>query len=108
MRIKMLVTVGAVIGCVSLGTVPASAEVREYPNVNVVAVQEIDTDWVKISAFDTFNVDNSSHIDQAYDLADFACALYNREEVMLSFFGNVADNGLVFPNAYYLFACALP
>ena len=116
MWIKTLITAGAVIGCVALGTVPANSEVGEFPHTPLVAVKEIESDWVKIQALDGFNVNVPNHLDQAQALADFSCRLYDRQAVMLSFFGNYIEEtfgrtdiklGDVL-DAHYLFACALP
>ena len=101
------------------------AEIGKRPNTPLVAVKEIDPNWVTISALGEsiddsglgyWNVEN--HPAQANALATFVCQLYNRTAVSLSLFGGPITHGifdgeplkspyLIMKNSYYLFACAV-
>ena len=67
------------------------AEIGRRPNTPLVAVKEIDPNWVTISVVSGVGQDNSwdqqQHPAQANALAAFVCGLYNRKAVVLSLFG---------------------
>ena len=112
----------ALVICSTLAiSVTANAEVGKYPNVTLVAVNEINRDWVKIgllgSGSEGHYFDGERHPNQAHMLTAFACNLYNRTAVLLSLFGRPLTHSikgnpiegpyLLLKDSYYLYACAL-
>ena len=94
---------------------PAHAEVGEKPETPETGayVNEIDTDWVVISANTGLlqaraASDLSSKFlkfSEIWDLAEFACRLYNRRSVLLS--QSYEGNEHVVTRIDYFFACGI-
>ncbi len=101
---------------ISLLASSAYAEIGERPDVPETAayVNEIDTDWVIVSvntgtlaANRIAGLEEKIHsISEIWDLAEFACRLYNRKSVLLSH--SYDGNQHFITRIDYLFACAIP
>ena len=105
--------------------VSVNAEIERRPNTPLVAVKEIDPNWVTISVLGDTIGDSpygywnaEKHPVQANALAAFVCKLYDRTAVSLSLFGGPVTHDMlgkpivkppyhITKNSYYLFACAV-
>ena len=101
---------------ISLLASSAYAEIGERPDVpdTEAYVNEIDTDWVIVS-INTGTLPNNRIADleekiysvsEIWDLAEFACKLYNRQSVLLSHSYEGTQHFIT--RIDYLFACAIP
>ena len=98
-----------------LAASPGFSEVGEKPNTPVTAayVSEINNDWVIVSVnagtlaankLPMFE-DRLHDSTEIWDMAEFACRLYNRTSVLLS--NSYQGNQHFVTRIDYLFACAL-
>ena len=99
----------------------AGAEVGKRPSTPLVAVKEIDPNWITISVVRGVGQndawDGQQHPAQANALGAFVCKLYDRTAVSLSLFGGPLTRNIygqpmrqpypIMKNSYYLFACAV-
>ena len=106
-----------ILAAVLLAPMTGNAKIGKFPAVDIVAVNEINKDWVKISLLGQ-HFNPQRHTQQSDKLAAFVCELYNRTAIQLSLFGGPLTHNihgdpiegphLLLKNSYYLYACALP
>ena len=120
MAMRILNGVAAIAALTFLSlSIPAYAEILEHPKIPITNafVSKINHDWVEITiSFEGVWDDALKPIkDRIYnsgelwDVADFACGLYDRKGVMLSHsYGYGGLSGAQFTSITYLFACAIP